>query len=105
MSIWDYVFDNRYRRRFDIETLKTDRQIHAARIYDQTADLKARVEALEGDLGSLALLCRSLIAMLRTKDVWDEEEFRTLCREIDLEDGKEDCRAPLTGPPKKTQLP
>ena len=65
--------------------------VHAAR---RSADLKVRIEELEGDVAALALLCRALEELLRKKGVVTDEEFREVCRQIDPEAGNDETRNP-----------
>ncbi len=93
MSIWDYVFDSEARQRDDINMLKNQSESYSRRYRRQTADMEARIRQLEHEVGVLALLSRSFIALLHKKNLWDAAEFRDICRRIDLEDGKEDGEA------------
>lgn len=63
-------------------------------------ELRQRVEELEYQLGTLMLLNRTLIQVLKERPDWDETRFAEILREIDLEDGKLDDRAPS---PRATQ--
>ncbi|MAF65813.1 MAG: hypothetical protein CMJ84_09170 [Planctomycetes bacterium] len=53
-------------------------------------------ERLESALGELALATKTLQRVLVEKQVCSGEEFAERLRQIDLEDGRADGRAPLT---------
>jgi len=57
-------------------------------------ELRQRVEELEYQLGTLMLLNRTLIRVLKERPDWNEARFAEILREIDLEDGQLDDRAP-----------
>ena len=57
-------------------------------------ELRQRVEELEYQLGTLMLLNRTLIRVLKERPDWNEARFAEILKEIDLEDGKLDDRAP-----------
>src|SRR5882672_8093817 len=61
------------------------------RIRDK-ADLSARVEKLERDLGRVALVARTLADLCIAKGVFNGEEFEAHFREADLADGIGDDR-------------
>ena len=97
MSFWNYVFDNDYRQRADIESLR-DRSRRQQRIAStaarrarrQSTELQEQVEELEEQVGSLLLMNRALLAMLRRQPDWSEEAFAKVLHDIDMEDGKLD---------------
>jgi len=97
MGVLDYIFDSDWRQRADIEALKRQNRRIAHRRGTQTADLASRVKELEDAVGSLALLCRGLMGLLEKQDLWDEEAFKEICRQIDAADGSEDGKTPLPG--------
>lgn len=57
-------------------------------------ELRQRIDDLEYQLGTLMLLNRTLIELLREQPDWDEARFAAILKETDLEDGKLDDRAP-----------
>ena len=95
MGLLDHMFDNDWRQRQDIEALKAQSRRLGRSRRKVTANLRARVEELEDTVGGLTLLCRGLLEMMEKKGVWNEEEFRAICREIDAADGTLDGKAPL----------
>ena len=91
------MFDNDHLQRADIESLKSRsrRQLNlsrssARRNRAKLSDLNERLDELEKEVGSLQLMNRALIAYLRQQDVWDDDTFRSLVYELDIEDGKLD---------------
>lgn len=62
-----------------------------ARIRDK-AQLSARVEQLESDLGRVALVARTLADLCVRKGVFSAEEFEAQFREADFADGVGDGR-------------
>lgn len=97
MSFWSYVFDNEYRQRSDIEDLRersrAQQASSASRNRHNTAkvrNLEARVEELEEQIGSVQLMNRALLSLVRRRDDWDEDAFKTLIYDLDMEDGKLD---------------
>jgi uncharacterized membrane protein YccC len=62
-------------------------------------ELRERVEDLEYQLGTLMLLNRTLIQVLKERSDWDTARFAEVLRQIDLEDGVLDDRAP---PPRRS---
>ena len=96
MGIGKFLFDNELFQRLDIEDTK--RALHAK----SKMDIRARgrihreVEALEDDLGTLALLCRAMMRMMIEKGVMSRDELVGAMKAIDAHDGKVDGR--YTGP-------
>ena len=97
MSFWKYLFDSDHLQRADIESLKSRsrRQLHlsrsnARRNRSKITDLNERIEELEDEVGGLQLMNRALLTYLRRQDDWDDDAFRSLVYELDMEDGKLD---------------
>ena len=97
MSFWNYVFDSEWSQRSDIEALKerSRRQaINASKREhkrsNDLAGLKEQVDDLTEQVGSLELINRTLLALLRAKPDWSEQAFYETLQKIDLEDGKQD---------------
>jgi hypothetical protein len=102
MSIFNYLFDNEWSQRSDIEELKarSSRQHQvAARSYSRTESkvrsLETEVDTLKDEVGALQLIVRSLVKTLETTPGWREEDFRENLMAIDLEDGILDGKAKL----------
>ena len=105
MSAWNYVFDNNFLQRMDLERLRSraagaEQQMRAAR--REHAD---RLEELEHEVGELALLCRALLGMLKERGQFDAAAFNAALDKIDLEDGVKDGRVTKAGPPAPRPLP
>jgi hypothetical protein len=89
MGVFDYIFDSEYLQRSDIEDLKAQTAQLRARP-SRDADMQARILELEQDVGSLALLCKTLMAMLLENHICTGKQLEERMREIDLKDGVED---------------
>ena len=93
MGLLDYVFDNDYRQRNDIEELKlaktrlTRQAVSANR---SERDKLQRIQHLEEQVGELALLAKTLLNIVITKALCSAEEAAQIMRKLDLEDGVED---------------
>ena len=90
MDFWDHLFDNEYKQRADIESLKRSslaRKQGRMRDRQQVQDLQKRIEDLEDQVGELALLCRSLLTVLREDGTVPPERFQEVLQRIDAEDG------------------
>ena len=55
-----------------------------------TAELQSQIEALEDDLGYVALVLGSLLQVLDSKDVLSRDDVRTVILEVDELDGVAD---------------
>jgi hypothetical protein len=90
MDFWDHLFDNEYKQRADIESLKRSslaRKRGRMRDRQQVQDLQQRIEELEDQVGELALLCRSLLTVLREDGTVQPERFQEVMHRMDAEDG------------------
>lgn len=90
MEFWDQLFDSDYKRRADIESLKqiaNSRKRARRQDRRETADQQKRIEQLEDQVGELALLCRSLLTVLRETEAVQPERFEEVMKQIDAEDG------------------
>ncbi|QDV83393.1 hypothetical protein [Planctomycetes bacterium TBK1r] len=102
MDFWDHLFDSDYKRRADIEKLKRSvRRRSAARSHDiQQVDQQAkRIDQLEQHVGELALLCRTLLTVLRENRLVEPEQFQEVMNRIDAEDGVVDGMVTPQPPP------
>lgn len=94
MGILSYLFDHDLLQRHDIEQLKEQQQRtfrltrHAARGEKMKTD--ARLSELEGDVGELALFCRTAVTLMIEKGLITQEEFLRRMNEVDKSDGKSD---------------
>ncbi|MHC4376557.1 MAG: hypothetical protein ACYS26_08170 [Planctomycetota bacterium] len=76
------------------KALETDARRRERANRRSRGELRQRVAELEYQLGTLMLLNRTLIKVLKERPDWDESRFAEILKEIDLEDGKLDDRAP-----------
>lgn len=97
MSIFKYLFDNEWSQRADIEELKMRaRRQHWASINgsnkteSEIYSLEVQVRQLQEQVGSLQLVTRGLVSMLKEQKNWDEKKFQRTLLEIDIEDGVQD---------------
>lgn len=103
MDFWDHLFDNEYKRRADIESLKRSSVARrASRRHElrQIENQAERIEQLEDRVGELALLCRSLLTVLREADAVDPERLQEVMNQIDSEDGVMDGKITPQPPPE-----
>ncbi|QDV42408.1 hypothetical protein Enr13x_22530 [Stieleria neptunia] len=108
MDFWDHLFDSDYKRRADIEKLKrAARRRVAARSHEiQQVDQQAkRIDQLEQNVGELALLCRSLLTVLRENRLVEPEQFQEVMDRIDAEDGVVDGMVTPQEPPDDPSQP
>ena len=92
-SVLDYMFDNAWIQRADIENLKnstSQMRYLENRIRRKVADDAARVRELEDQVAPLTLINEALFRILEKKGVFARDEFRSLLVEVDLEDGVHD---------------
>ncbi len=104
MSIFNYLFDNEWSQRADIEDLKAQ----AARLSDRsTRNLRYenRIKELETDIGELALLSKALMRILLEKGICTGRELEDLIKTIDMEDGVEDGKVTKVPGKQNAQCP
>ena len=107
MSIFDHLFDSEYKQRVDIESLKRgaqERRRARSRDRQQLDDQQKRIEELEDQVGELALLCRSLLTVLREDGTVEPERFQQVMEKIDAEDGVVDGKVTRSPPPDDPQI-
>ncbi|MCC9602735.1 hypothetical protein LOC67_19470 [Stieleria sp. JC731] len=105
MDLWKFVFDNEYRQRADIESLReTSKTVRRDRMRQSRAlkSQESRIEELENQVGELALLCRSMLTVLRENGSIDPTQFQETLSKIDLEDGVADGKI-TKDPPSDNQ--
>ncbi|XZE51877.1 hypothetical protein SH139x_003543 [Planctomycetaceae bacterium SH139] len=108
MSFWDHLFDSEYKQRTDIESLKkmtVQRNRTLRRTLANTEDHQARIETLEDQVGELALLCRSLLTILREDGTIQPERFEQVMQHIDEQDGTVDGKITPPDPPEPPPYP
>jgi hypothetical protein len=90
MWFLDYLFDTDWDQREDIDNLAAHaRRLRVDRARDKKA-AEARLTALEGEIGEIALFCRTVVEVLIDKGVVDRKTFLERMRPIDASDGRED---------------
>ncbi len=104
-SLFDHIFDNDWRQREDIQSLKTHSSQMGRRMARRTGKLESRIEDLENQVGELALLCRSLLTLFRKNGTLDPGSFQAVMQEIDAEDGVIDGKITLQEDPKSKPKP
>ena len=95
MSIFNYIFDNEWSQRSDIEALKEQNASLASRLSlkrSSEAVQEDRVAELEQEVGELALLSKTLMRILLEKGVCTGREIEDMMHQVDLEDGVADGR-------------
>lgn len=86
MSLWDYLFDNNYRQRDDIDALE-----HGSLASDQRiARLQRALADQARQVGNLELTVEALVHLLEERDVLTHDELALMVQRIDLADGIED---------------
>ena len=108
MDFWSHMFDNDYRQRADIESLKRlakNRRAMRAGGIQKIASNDQRIEQLEEQVGELALLCRALLTVLRETSAVDPEHLHRVMERIDAEDGVVDGKITPQTPPDDPQDP
>lgn len=86
MSVLDYMFDNDWIQRADIDNLQRNNMMLRSRV----ARDGGRIRNLEEEIDHLTLINEALLRMLEKKGVILRDEFRALLVEVDLEDGVHD---------------
>src|SRR5262245_36067998 len=97
MGVWNYMFDNEWLQRADIEATRDALHTQArigirsrGEMRRNLQDLEARVDELEEENGVLALFVRTLQRLMIEKGVFSKDELAAALRAIDLQDGKAD---------------
>ena len=104
-SVLDYMFDNDWIQRADIENLKSSaRQMQSSeyRMRKKVVDDSQRIGDLEDQVAHLTLINEALLRILEKKNTFARDEFRALLVEIDLEDGVHDGKL---APPERREAP
>jgi hypothetical protein len=104
-SVLDYMFDNDWIQRADIENLKnsaSQMRYTENRIRRKVVDDAARIQELEDQVAHLTLINEAILRILEKKAVFARDEFRALLVEVDLEDGVHDGKL---APPQRDPAP
>jgi len=86
MGVLDYMFDNEWLQRADIDRLQRNSSVLRNRIVRDSG----RIRDLEEEIDHLTLINEALLRILEKKGVIVRDEFRSLLVEVDLEDGVHD---------------
>ena len=97
MSILRYMFDNEWKQRDDIEALKAVQASRRRQARRESRSAENRIDDLEAEVGELALLCRTLLTVLRETAVVDPDVLAETLKRVDLEDGVLDGRVTPEG--------
>ncbi len=90
MSIWNYIFDNEYMQRADIEALKRNQSAAIRARSRQAMHAEARQKEMEDEIGELALFCRTAVTLMIEKGLITQQEFVNRMQQVDASDGKID---------------
>jgi hypothetical protein len=86
MGVLDYMYDNDWIQRNDINNLQRSNQVMRSKVIKDGA----RIRNLEDEIDHLTLINEALLRMLEKKGIFARDEFRSLLVEVDLEDGVHD---------------
>ena len=86
------LFDGDLLQRLDIEATKEALRAQGYANARTRGRMRRYLEELEGDVGTLALVCRTLMRLMLEKGVLSRAEIVTAMRAIDAQDGKVDGR-------------
>jgi len=98
MSFWNYVFDNDFLQRQDIENLKTRQASSTHRQMLAQASERHRIHELESEMSGMVLYCQTAVALMIEKGLITREEFARRMNEIGAATGK-----PVGHPPQQQQ--
>ena len=91
MGLINWIFD--FYQQYRIDQLQKDTTRTQAAVRTPSGSVDA--DRLERALGELALAIKTMQRVMVEKNVCTPEEFHSKLRQIDLEDGREDGRAPV----------
>ena len=94
MGVLDYMYDNDWIQRNDINNLQRSNQVMRSKVIRDGT----RIRNLEDEIDHLTLINEALLRMLEKKGVLARDEFRALLVEVDLEDGVHDGKLAPTVP-------
>jgi len=89
----DYLFDNEYMQRADIESLKRQQRIAFQRARmnrNEAVRTDVRLKEIDDEIGELALFCRTAITLMIEKGLITREEFPARMKQVDASDGNVD---------------
>ena len=96
MSFWNYVFDNEFLQRQDIENLKARLANSAHRTHLARSNELHRIQELESEMSGMVLYCQTAVALMIEKGLITREEFTKRMSEIGAATGK-----PVGHPPQQ----
>ncbi|MCH2176843.1 MAG: hypothetical protein MK193_14060 [Lentisphaeria bacterium] len=109
MSALNYIFDNEWNQRRDIENLQKELdRTHRDRIHVDANNRRALesqaylAEDLLKEVEELAIINKALLRLLIEKEVITGQELEQMIRTVDLEDGVEDGK--ITKERKRSDL-
>ena len=108
MSVFDYMYDNDWLQRQDIDNLRRSSMVLRSKMIrdgGRIRNLEAEIDDLADQLGHLTLINEALLRMLEKKGVILRDEFRSLLVEVDLEDGAHDGKLTKPAPPQPAAPP
>jgi hypothetical protein len=100
MGVLNYLFDNEWIQRHDIDATRRAVAAQAIARAGAARRLEDRMDAIEDEVGQLALFVRTLFRLSVEKGSISKAEFLETARAIDAQDGKADGRytGPLSAP-------
>jgi len=99
MPVLDYLFDNDWIQRADIETLRARSQGMASQMRRNATDTEQRLQGLEDQLTHLAIVQEAVLRALDKKGVVTRDEYRSYLVEA------EETAALLHAPPPTAPSP
>jgi hypothetical protein len=103
VDFWTHLFDSEYHQRADIESLQKAARVHRMKRFDDLKKIESqenRIMQLEDRVGELALLCRSLLTVLRENGTVNPDKMMEAMIRIDAEDGVVDGKLNPPEPPE-----
>ena len=100
MSVFDYLFDNEWFQRSDINRLDRKAEAIEKRLWkskDQARDAMREVQELRQDVSRLLLLLETTQRVLLDKGICTRDEFSRMLRAVDAEDGVVDGQMGAAG--------
>jgi hypothetical protein len=91
MGLINWIFD--FYQQYRIDQLQRDTAQAQASVRTAAGGIDA--QKLEGAIGELALAVKTLQRVMVDKGVCSPDELRAKLQQVDLEDGRQDGRAPV----------
>jgi hypothetical protein len=91
-SLWTTLFDSEWQQRADIDDLEARASSMSRRLTTAQGTLEGRVKELEQRVAELALVNRTLLAVLVESGAVTQRLFEDQLLAFDLEDGQADGR-------------